>query len=355
MKYKNKISIPSKKKLILYSSIAITILFTLPRTLVLLKLGQANIDIQNRLVDYGFRTIYSFLIALIFFTLNLEFRKIKILSLTINLGIFYQRILLNAVLFVLIDVPLVRLHMMLFDPLSFERLFQFVFNLNLILEFIFVILISHIYFLLYKNYLVKIENESLLKANAEARYEALKNQINPHFLFNSFNTINSLILSDQTKATTYVNNMSDVFRYVLESNKKERASVKEEITFIESYIQMLEDRYGDKIKFKINIDEKYLAYLMPSMGLQVVVENAVKHNVISHNRKLEIVIDVQQNNLAITNNLQEKKEKQPSTGTGLYNLNQRCNYLSGRNLEIKRSNNNFTVIIPLISNEDINN
>lgn len=354
MNYDNKIRIPSKKKLIVYSSLAITMFFSLPRILVLMKLGQTEFDLSNRLLDYGLRTIYSLLFALVFFFINLEPIKVKISFVTIDIGILYQQILLNSFLFIIIDMLLYRFHLLFFNPLIFERAFRFIFNLNLLLEVIFIILISRIYLLLFKNYQIKLDNKLLLKANAEARYEALKNQMDPHFLFNSFNTINTLILNDQHKAVDYVNNMSDVFRYVLESSKKERASLKEEMELIKAYIQMLKGRHGDKLRFSLEVNQCYLPYFLPSMTLQILVENAVKHNVISHNKNLHIDIFTENNTIIVSNNLQEKRTPEPSTGIGLSNLNQRCIYLSGKNLEIKRLNNNFTVIIPLISNEDIN-
>lgn len=351
MEDKKEIKIPSKKKLVLLSSLAITILFSLPRVLVLFQLGQADADINFKTLDYVFRTVYCFLFAVIFFSINLETGKFRAGPASINMGSLYHRIFINVFLFLVVDITLVRFHLALFDPLTPERLFRFVFNLNLILEAIFIVLISQIYRLLFNNYQVKIENESLLKTNAEARYEALKNQVNPHFLFNSFNTINSLILDDRQKAVGYVNNMSDVFRYVLESSQKSHAAVGEEIKFIEAYAQMLKGRYGDKIAFNVDVSQQHLSYLIPPMALQVLVENAVKHNVISQNKHLEISIRSDRDTLVVSNKLQEKKSREPSTGLGLNNLDKRCKYLTGRELIVKRTERDFTVIIPLIPEE----
>jgi len=346
--------IPSKRKLILFSSLAITVLFTLPRMIVLLQLGQIDYDVNYQLMDYTFRAVYSFLFAVVFFIINLEQKKIRIGFIAFNPGNLYHRIFLNVFLFVLIDFILIRFHLIFFEPLTSVRIFRFIFNLFSISEVLLVVLISQVYNLVVNNYRMKIANESLLKTNAEARYEALKNQVNPHFLFNSFNTINSLIVSDQSKAIDYVNNMSDVFRYVLETSQKDRATVEEEVKFIEVYVQMLKGRYGDKLHFSIDVNPQYLAYLIPPMAVQVLVENAVKHNVISQNKHLEIHVYTENGNLVVSNNLQEKKVKEPSTGLGLYNLSQRCNYLSRKELEIRRTDKNFIVTIPLIQNENIN-
>jgi two-component system, LytTR family, sensor kinase len=354
MKYKNEMKIPSKRKLILLSSLAITVLFTLPRIIVLLQLAQADFDTNFQLMDYALRTVYSFLFAVVFFIINLEQKKIRIGFIAINPDNLYHRIILNVFLFVLVDFMLIRFHLIFFEPLTSARIFRFVFNLFSISEVMLVVLISQVYNLVDNNYQMKISNESLLKKNAEARYEALKNQVNPHFLFNSFNTINSLIASDQSKAIDYVNNMSDVFRYVLETSQKDRATVEGEVKFIDVYMQMLKGRYGGKLHFSIDINPQYSAYLLPPMAVQVLVENAVKHNVISQNKHLEIHVYTESDNLVVSNNLQEKKVKEPSTGLGLYNLSQRCNYLSRKELEIRRTDNNFIVTIPLIQNENIN-
>lgn len=346
--------IPSKRKLILISSLAITVLFTLPRILVFLQLGQADLEVKFQLMDYVFRTAYCFLFAVVFFVVNLEPKKIRIGFIAINLGNLYHRIIFNVFIFVLIDTILIRFHLILFEPLTSIRVFRFIFNLFTISEVLLVVLISQVYNLVVNNYQMKISNESLLKTNAEARYEALKNQVNPHFLFNSFNTINSLIVNDQMKAIDYVNNMSDVFRYVLETSLKDRVTVKEELKFIEVYMQMLKSRFGSKLHFNININPLYLAYQIPPMAVQILVENAVKHNVISQNKHLQIHVYTETHVLVVSNNLQEKKAKEPSTGLGLYNLNQRCNYLSRKELEVRRTDKNFIVTIPLIPNENIN-
>lgn len=349
METSKEIKIPPKKKLILISSLAITVLFSLPRALVLFQLGQADFDTDFKMLDSAFRTVYCFLFAIVFFTVNLENRKFHAGTVHFDLDRLPHRIAVNVVLFILIDLALVRFHLAVFDPFTPERLFRFIFNLSFILEAILVILVSQIYRLLFKNYRVKIENEMLLKTNAEARYEALKNQVNPHFLFNSFNTVNSLIGDDPQKAVDYVNNMSDVFRYVLESSEKSHVTVDRELRFIEAYARMLKGRHGDKIEFVFDVHEQHLSCLMPPMALQILIENAVKHNVISKSKHLNIRIFSENDTLAVSNKLQMKKSAEPSTGLGLHNLARRCEYLTGRELVVKRTESEFTVTIPLIN------
>ncbi|MGV8136918.1 MAG: sensor histidine kinase [Mangrovibacterium sp.] len=343
-----------KTKLILLSSSAITILFSLPRIAVLFRMEQANLNLDYRLTDFLARTIYCFIVAFLFFHVNLASRKIRIGPVSIDMASLWHRMVVNVVLLVVVGFFLIKVHLLLFDPLSGERFFRFLFNITLILEVILTALIAQIYRQFFRNYQMKMTNEQLLKANVESSYEALKSQVNPHFLFNSFNTLSSMILSDQNKAVEYVNNMSDVFRYVLESSKKDRVTVEEEIRFIGAYSQMLKGRYGEKLQFEIRIASESQLFLLPPMAVQILIENAVKHNVISKSRNLYISVFAEGPELIVTNNLQEKKVKEPSTGLGLYNLNHRCRYMTRKELVVKRNENDFSVTIPLMANENIN-
>jgi len=321
-----------KIQLILLSSLAITILFSIPR------LGLLRFP-QYELPELIARTVYSFLFAVLFFTINMDRRSIKLGS--------FSLLFLNAGLFLIMDLLLMRLHLYLFEPALNERLFRFLFNVTFILEFLLVVLLSYIYRLVFYNQQIKMANQVLLKTNAETKYEVLKNQVNPHFLFNSFNTINSLILRDKEEAVNFVNNMSDVFRYVLES--REMVTLEEELRMMTAYTAMLNGRHGGKISVQMEIADVMLSYKLPPMALQILVENAVKHNVISARHPLHIRIFTRNNSeLVVSNELHEKKVRERSTGLGLSNLNQRSKYLSNRDIIIQRTDNRFIVTVPLI-------
>lgn len=355
MNLENKNKILSVKKLVVLSSLAVTILFAVPRIAVLFRTGQADFSTEGQMTDFLLRTIYHFLVAMIFFTINLETHKIRIGPIAINFSNLFQRIAVNSLLFVILFMTLFRMHQLWAGPILWVRAFRFLFNLNLLLEVVFVVLISQIYRQLFLNYQMRINNEKLQKTNAETRYEVLKNQVNPHFLFNSFNTLSSLIVDDQDKAVNYVNNMSDVFRYVLESSNKERSTVAEEIVFLEAYIQMLKGRFGEKLHFIIKIEPGLQQFMLPPMAMQILVENAIKHNIISQKQSLVIHIFTENQQLTVSNNIQEKKIKEPSTSLGLFNLNQRCIYLSGKELVVKRTEKEFLVSIPLMPYENTDN
>lgn len=341
--------IPATTRLIWFTAAAMAILFALPRLAVLFHLQQWP-RMAPGLADFGMRTLYTFLLATIFLWINLRPAPPAGRFVWHNPRRLYQKILYQVVLFLLLDIVFLRLHLSLFDPFLQEKIFRFLFNMTHILVAMLAIFLASIYRLLFRNQQMKLVNEQLRKANAESRYEVLMNQVNPHFLFNSFNTVNALIHTDQQEAIHYVNNMSDVFRYVLESSRRDLVTLQEELQFLEAYTGMLQGRYGSKLQVALDIRTEALPLLLPPMALQILVENAVKHNVISARTPLRIDIYLSDaRELAVVNLLREKKQRPASTGIGLANLNQRCQYLSGRSLRIRRTEVEFFVTLPLIA------
>ena len=336
-------------RLILLTSVAITALISLPRLLLLQRMAPGILFHEISLADLLLRALYIFLTSLLFFILHLQTRSIKVSFLKIDFNSFWQRLLLSIVVFIIIDRLLLRFHMLLFRPHTNEQLFRLLFNINMVIAVIMTILFAQIFRLLENNYRIRLSNASLLKTNAETRFEVLKNQVNPHFLFNSLNTINSLIVTDQQAAVNYVNNMSDVYRYVLKSHEVNSIQLQEELRFIAAYTEMLKGRYGNKMHIAVNIAPSYLQHRVPPMALQILIENAVKHNIASQSKPLHIRIFANEAaGLIVENNLQKRNNPEPSTGVGLQNLNLRCKYLSNHHLTIQQTQTSFSVTIPLI-------
>lgn len=350
MTWKAQNAVPSKTKLVLLTSLAITVFVSLPRLAVWRQLTAINPGWEVSWLDFSVRALYLFLIAVLFFAINLQTRRVSIGFVTINFNRFYQRLILSILLFFIIYFLLIRFHLLLFRPFASLQVFRFLFKINMAITVTMTILFSQIFRLVFNNYQISQSNEQLLKTNAETKYEVLKNQINPHFLFNSLNTINSLILTDQQAAVQFVNNMSDVFRYVLKSSEVDMITVEEELQFIEAYINMLKGRHGNKLQVTKEVQPMHLYYRLPPMALQILIENAVKHNVVSQNKPLHIhIFSHSENQLTVSNNLQKRKITEPSTGLGLHNLNQRCKYLSNHDLVIQQTATQFSVTIPLMS------
>jgi LytS/YehU family sensor histidine kinase len=175
----------------------------------------------------------------------------------------------------------------------------------------------------------------------------LKLQLNPHFLFNSLNTLSSLIYDDQAKSAEFIRKLSDVYRYVLDNRNKELVSLGEELEFIRAFAFLQGLRFQGMIDFRFDIDELLLEKKIAPMTLQLLVENAVKHNVASRKMPLWIEIRTGVKEISVTNNYQPR-EGQESTGVGLKNIASRYEFLSGRQVKILKDELHFKVIIPLI-------
>jgi len=192
-----------------------------------------------------------------------------------------------------------------------------------------------------------VEKERLQKENVQSQLEILKNQVKPHFLFNSLNTLASIIPDEPEMAVDYVQKLSKVYRYILEIKDKKLISLDEELTCIKAYLFMLQIRFGSNFKVNMADDLPLEDHIVP-LSLQMLVENAVKHNIISNKRPLYIDIFQEGNQLIIRNNLQLKEQAMPSTGTGLNNIRSRYQILTKQEIVIQKNENHFSVAIPLI-------
>ncbi len=200
----------------------------------------------------------------------------------------------------------------------------------------------------------RVEKESLRQLSLQQEFETLKGQVNPHFLFNCFNTLSSLIAEDRDKAEIFLNELSKVYRYLLRNNEDGLTTVQNEIRFIESYYRLLRTRHGEAVQLHIEIDKRYDQYLLPSLSLQLLVENVVKHNVLSKNKPLIIdIFTTAGNKLVINNNLQRRTVKAPSNKVGLDNIRSKYALLKQPGFQVMEDKNNFTVVLPLIWNNSV--
>ena len=212
------------------------------------------------------------------------------------------------------------------------------------------IMISYLLRSMHLEKIAAIENETLRAENIRTRYEALKNQIDPHFLFNSLNTLKSLIDVDVDKAEDFVQQLSVVLRYTLKN--EEVATLSEELECVRSYCVMMKMRYGDNLRFDHHIDhDKYDNYHVLPLSIQGLIENAIKHNVISSKRPLTVhIFTDDDNHLIISNNIQEKISKEESSGIGLANLLERYRLKWNENVDIFDDGTIFRVTLPLKEN-----
>jgi LytS/YehU family sensor histidine kinase len=196
------------------------------------------------------------------------------------------------------------------------------------------------------NQRILFENQTLAAENIKNRYEALKNQLNPHFLFNTLNTLDGLIGFGNEKAHVYLQNLSSSFRYVIQN--KEITTLKEELTFAETFTYLMKIRYGDNLNIWYAIDEKYNSFYIMPLTLQLLIENAVKHNVIDDEQPLTIFVETTENDtIKVSNTIQRKIHIDAGERVGLTNLVERYRLLFGVDVLIAK-NGVWEVEIPLI-------
>lgn len=195
------------------------------------------------------------------------------------------------------------------------------------------------------------EKEQVQQMAIQHEFETLKSQVNPHFLFNCFNTLSSLISENPRQAEAFLNELSKVYRYLLKNNEDGVSTLQSELRFIQSYYELLKTRHGDAIIIQTEIDKRYDHYLLPSLSLQLLVENAVKHNQVSKQQPLVIdIFTMAGNKMAVNNNLQPKHIKMPSNKIGLENIRAKYKLLHEEGFRVLQDSRNFTVILPLVWN-----
>jgi two-component system, LytTR family, sensor kinase len=199
------------------------------------------------------------------------------------------------------------------------------------------------------------EKESLEQLKMNQEFETLKSQVNPHFLFNCFNTLSSLISEDKKRAEVFLGHLSKAYRYLLRNNENSLSTLEIELKFMDSYFELLHTRFGDSLQYTIEVDKVYLSYLLPSLSLQLLVENAVKHNVLSRERPLVIeIFTTAGNKLIVNNNVQARKSGTSSNRIGLKNICYKYQLLDVKGFEILQQTGSFTVVLPLIWNSSAN-
>lgn len=191
--------------------------------------------------------------------------------------------------------------------------------------------------------------EQQKKEKVEFEFQMLKNQVNPHFLFNSFSTLMALIEEQPRQAIEYTEKLSDFFRVILQLKDEEVIPLRQELNIVEDYFFLLKKRFGNSIDLKIMIPEDLKETFIPPMTLQILIENAVKHNVISRDKPLKVRIFSNKDEIVIENNLQPKKTREVSTGIGLENISKRYRLKAKKEPEIIKSDELFRVILPVIT------
>ena len=281
--------------------------------------------------------------------------RIKIHPLIIH---FALSLVVVAVIASLISIALASLYQLEKDAfwLALTLSLGFSFRINLFLH-----CLNAIVFYMNKYKMVQVEAEQLKKQSIEARFDALRSQINPHFLFNSLNVLSSLVYRDPDTSARFIEQLSNVYRYLLYNQDQKLIPLREELEFINSYYYLLKMRFQENINIAHEIPETKKDYYIAPATLQLLIENAIKHNVVSKKNPLEIKIYIENgkpeiNKIVVENNLQPKPVQETSSKLGLKNIKSRYTFLAGREGVEVITQPNFVVKVPLIklSYESVN-
>ncbi len=220
-----------------------------------------------------------------------------------------------------------------------------------IITTIIISLIIHVIYL-YKTYQeTRLKEQKVIAGTANARFESLKNQIDPHFLFNSLNVLSSLIEENPDNAQKFTASLSKIYRYVLEQKDKELVSLEEELTFAKTYMNLLKMRFENSISYDVVSNVEIQEAKVVPLSLQLLLENTIKHNIVSENKPLSIKIYIEKNYLVVENNLQKKEVLSDRRGVGLQNIVNRYALISERKVLVEQTNEFFKVKIPILTKQ----
>lgn len=215
-----------------------------------------------------------------------------------------------------------------------------------------IIFINLFYFSMKQRDELTKQMEDLRKEMMASKYTTLKNQISPHFLFNSLNTLTSLMYEDRDLASDFVTRLASTYRYILENREHDLVSLEKEINFLDSYIFMMNVRHKKAVQIAIEVPLNTKMYYIPTLTLQMLVENALKHNQYSKERPLLISISsIQKDAVVVKNNLQKRTQSEKTTKMGLQNIRKRYAHYTNKQVLIREEKEYFEVIIPLLSSE----
>ena len=194
------------------------------------------------------------------------------------------------------------------------------------------------------------ETENLKRESLKAQLDALRTQVNPHFLFNNLNTLSSIIPENPQQAVSFVQQLSKVYRHILEVKDEQSILLKDELDVMKAYVFLLQTRFGTNLDISINVPDEKLKKKIVPLSLQILMENAIKHNIVSAEKPLHINVFTENGNLVVSNNLQMKNQVNESTGIGLDNIRNRYRLLGERQMKVTENGTDFMVSIPLIEN-----
>ena len=324
-----------KNKFILIISLCFSILFNIPRITLLWNNASVGYLAPISWVDILYRCISVFGFSYLILEFNV-FRWVKrsySIRITLSVGVY----VLWMILFRLFN------HVLDLGTIMNPRFDGFIYLLILLM----LMVVAHTMQLSHKSKIDALEKEQLKQEGLRNELMALKNQMDPHFLFNSLNSLSLLVREDQESAEKFIHKLSFLYRYILQSTESDLVHVKEEVRLLESYVYLIKQRFQDNFDVRINIEDRYEALMIPSLALQLLVENAVKHNEISKKNPLFVEIYTQTGFIIVKNKIHLRTGPIDSTGVGLVNLKSRFQLLKMKDITIVNDSDFFIVKLPI--------
>lgn len=323
-------------RVIWLSSLFIGVLASIPKIL------QLNITGIELMVDASIAFTFS-----LFVSYANIYSMPKFSSQPIAADFFNKRLMWSLFLGIVLMTLLVFVHQVLFPHYQFQSMLM-MYQFRGILINLTIYMFLHLLYQSHRSQLMGVELERTKADNLGAQFELLKQQVNPHFLFNSLSTLKSMIEIDDPQAPDFINKLSDFYRFTLENRKSDLISLEEEMEILEAYVYLLKARFEEGIHLSVDIEQSVYKSFIPPFTLQLLVENCIKHNIVSLEQPLTIRLYTANDYLVIENTLQLKKNPEYSTQLGLENINQRYLHLLKNKVEIENNATSFKVKLPLI-------
>lgn len=334
----------SENKSIIYVSVFIALIFNFPK--IMMIFGEVDTVLES-LWDFNlFELIYQVLFQILFCYL-IGFIALKKVQNVCSYKLFNLKMIIAFILltFVFCFVGS-KLQELIFNNVSNQKFFYRGYLLRFVMSAVLMFISIKLLLLSRQKNLSELENEKLKSSYLNSKLENLKAQVNPHFLFNSFANLSALINHDQQKATKYLSNLSDVFRYTLNNADEQIVDLGDELALLNSYVELYKIRMQDGLSLHIDLLDTKKKIL--HMSLQPLMENVIKHNELSREHPLAIYLKQQDDLLIFKNDLNTKNKVVNSNGIGLTNLNERYKILMGKEINIQVSEKHFCVELPLI-------
>jgi two-component system, LytTR family, sensor kinase len=318
------------------SSIALGLLSSVP------EIAKPHFNFAEASVNSAITTLFALFVWYYnIYTLPLYASKKK------NSDISYVRLLISLSVGIGVMFGLAVLQQLILSHINFGPVMLMVEVRGILINLLFYLFLQLLY-QDYTNQKVNVALEHSESDNLSAQYELLKQQVNPHFLFNSLNTLKSMVDSGDGKSGEFVLKLADFYRFTLENRKTDLIPLAEEMEIVDAYLFLLKERFEDGFKFNNTIGDEYRNIFIPPFTLQLILENCIKHNIVSVERPLHIQLYINADFIVVENQLQPKKGQQTSLGVGLQNISQRYEHLINKPIEIILSETAFKIKLPVI-------